>query len=309
MLQDVHWSAGLIGYFPTYTLGNLYAVTGVDFNIQDSDPNNDNVNTGQPNGNGNDLNGSPIFVPATPITNPDPTLSAQYPNDPQEFRFVYTNVPTSGTATIYVRLKELATSVYTNRYTMLTATVNTLAPGQVVYISSPASDGSIITMTSNTTYFIQTCFTPTLDTNAPGLFTLTINGVSQPSSSFIFTSLGSGCPGLRALLYNWTANSLGTTTGTNVLQMVYSNSNTGVTLSDTRTVIVPPPLVISGLGDNNQLVLWDSTPGVNYEVLATTNLTQPFQPISGVIPSQGMTTSFYDANPAPQKFYEIEMVQ
>lgn len=25
VLQDVHWSAGLFGYFPTYTLGNLYA--------------------------------------------------------------------------------------------------------------------------------------------------------------------------------------------------------------------------------------------------------------------------------------------
>jgi carboxypeptidase Taq len=24
-MQDVHWSAGLVGYFPTYTLGNLYA--------------------------------------------------------------------------------------------------------------------------------------------------------------------------------------------------------------------------------------------------------------------------------------------
>ncbi|MFN9878106.1 MAG: carboxypeptidase M32, partial [Planctomycetota bacterium] len=24
-LQDVHWSAGLFGYFPTYTLGTLYA--------------------------------------------------------------------------------------------------------------------------------------------------------------------------------------------------------------------------------------------------------------------------------------------
>lgn len=24
-LQDVHWSAGLVGYFPTYTLGNIYA--------------------------------------------------------------------------------------------------------------------------------------------------------------------------------------------------------------------------------------------------------------------------------------------
>lgn len=25
ILQDIHWSAGLIGYFPTYTLGNIYA--------------------------------------------------------------------------------------------------------------------------------------------------------------------------------------------------------------------------------------------------------------------------------------------
>jgi carboxypeptidase Taq len=24
-LQDVHWSEGLFGYFPTYTLGNVYA--------------------------------------------------------------------------------------------------------------------------------------------------------------------------------------------------------------------------------------------------------------------------------------------
>jgi carboxypeptidase Taq len=25
VLQDVHWSSGAFGYFPTYTLGNLYA--------------------------------------------------------------------------------------------------------------------------------------------------------------------------------------------------------------------------------------------------------------------------------------------
>ena len=25
VMQDIHWSAGLFGYFPTYTLGNLYA--------------------------------------------------------------------------------------------------------------------------------------------------------------------------------------------------------------------------------------------------------------------------------------------
>lgn len=25
LLQDVHWSAGLFGYFPTYSLGAMYA--------------------------------------------------------------------------------------------------------------------------------------------------------------------------------------------------------------------------------------------------------------------------------------------
>src|SRR5581483_1282657 len=25
VLQDVHWASGLFGYFPTYTIGNLYA--------------------------------------------------------------------------------------------------------------------------------------------------------------------------------------------------------------------------------------------------------------------------------------------
>ena len=25
VLQDIHWSAGLVGYFATYALGNLYA--------------------------------------------------------------------------------------------------------------------------------------------------------------------------------------------------------------------------------------------------------------------------------------------
>ena len=286
-------------------------VTEADFNIQDSDPNNDDIVTGQPNGNGNDTNGAPIFVPATPVS-PDASLSLIYTNDPQEFRFVYTNVPTSGPATIFVRLKEYGTSVYTNHYTMLTAAVNTLAPEQVVQISSPASDGSIITMTSNTTYLIQACFTPTLDTNDPSLFTMTINGVLQPSSSFIFRPVGSiaGCPGLRSLLYNWTANSPGTTTGTNIIQVVYYNSNTGVTLSDTRTVIIPPPLVISGVASNNQLLIWDSAPGVNYQVLATTNLAQPFTPISGNIPGTGTSTFYYDYSTtnAPQKFYEIEAV-
>ena len=38
-------------------------VTGVNFNIQDSNTNNDDVVTGQANGNGNDTNGAAHFRP------------------------------------------------------------------------------------------------------------------------------------------------------------------------------------------------------------------------------------------------------
>ena len=183
----------------------------------------------------------------------------------------------------------------------------TAASPPSVYISSPATDGLLIPMGSNTTYLIQACFTRTLDTNDPSLFNLTINGVLQPQSSYIFRPPGAvpGCSGMRSLLYNWS----GALPGSNTIQVVYSNN--AVVLSDARTVIVPPPLAISGLASNNQTVVWSSTPGVNYTVLATTNLDQPFMPISGVIPANGVATFYLDISnfpPAPQKFYEIEVV-
>jgi len=282
------------------------SVVGVDFNIQDSNTNNDDIVTGQSNGNGNNTNGQPIFVSAAQVT-PDPNLSAQYPNDPQEFRFTYVAVPNSGTATITVRLKEYATSVYPNRLTTLTRTVNTVAPAQTVEISNPQTDGAVITMGSGDTFPIEACFTSTLDTNNIDLFSIYINGVFQTrragNQAPLYFIGGTACgPGMRMLTYNWG----GAPPGTNVIQVVYTNS---VILSDTRTVIVAPPLVISGLSDNNQLIVWNSAPGVNYQVLATTNLLQPFEPISGVIPSQGASTVFFDNSPtAPQKFYEIQVV-
>ncbi len=277
-------------------------VSGVDFNIDDGNPSNDDGVTGQANGNGL-TNGTPSFVSAKPVT-PDATISTQYPNYPQEYRFVYTNVPNSGTANIYVRLKEYSTSVYTNRFTMLTATVTTLAPVSVVQISSPATNGTVLTYATNSTYLVQACFSTAL-ISATNSFNILINGVLQPQTSYIVRPPGalgpSVCPGLKSLTYNWNNPSL----GTNLIQVIYTN---GVVISDDRLVIVAPPLRISGLDNNNQLVVWDSAPGVNYQVLATTNLLLPFQVISGPIPGSGSSTVFYDPNPAAQKFYEIQML-
>jgi hypothetical protein len=281
-------------------------VSGIDFNIQDSNSNNDDIITGQTNGNGNDTNGAPVFVNATQVANPDTTLTAQYPNYPQEFRFVYTNVPTSGSATISVRLKTYATAVYSNRVTTLTRTVNTLAPASVVQISSPAP-GTIVTLSnSNLVYLIQACFTASL-TPAVSNFNILINGELQPQSSYILRPVGAvaGCAGMRSLLYNWTVTS--NNIGTNVIQVLYTNSLP--VLSDSQTIIVAPPLRISSLSNNNQLVVWDSAPGASYQVLATTNLLQAFQPISPPIQASSSSTYFYDPAPANQKFYEIEMVQ
>jgi hypothetical protein len=283
------------------------SVSGVDFNIKDSYPGNDDVVTGESNGNGNS-NGVPVFVSATAVS-PDPTISAQYPNYPQEFRFNYVNVPASGTATINVRLKTFATSVYPSRLTTLTSTINTLGPLQYVEISSPATDGAAIPLYTNTTYVIQTCFTSSLTVNDTSLFGIYINGALQPTNSYVIQASGCGY-GLRTLYYNWTLNSPGTVSGTNAIQVVYSNNVSNPFLSATRTVVVPPPLQISGLNSNNQLVIWDSAAGLNYQVLATTNLAVPFAPVSGVIPGTGASTYFFDNSTtnAPQKFYKIQAI-
>ncbi|HEV2694777.1 MAG TPA: alpha-amylase family glycosyl hydrolase [Verrucomicrobiae bacterium] len=276
-------------------------VTGVDFNIQDGDPNNDDTNTGKAFGNGSS-NGVPVYASATSVT-PDATLSAQYPAYPQEFRFVYTNVPISGTATINVRLKEFATAVYPNRLTTLTRTVNTLAPQQIISFASPLTNGVVLTYSTNQTYLLKACFSSSL-TSLKTNFNILINGVLQPQSSYILQPVSgiSACPGLKAIEYNWNNPPL----GTNLIQIIYTNAITPI--SDVRLVTVAPLLRISGLGNNNQLVIWDSAQGLNYQVLATTNLTLPFAPISDTIPGSGSSTFFYDPNPLPQKFYEIEMV-
>jgi len=287
---------------PTYTvvIRADSTVTGVDCNIQDSNAGNDDTVTGLANGNGNNAGGNPIFVAATAVS-PNSGLSATYPNYPQEFRFVYTNVPTSGTATISVRLKDYATGVYTNRYTMLTTTVNTLAPSQVVQISSPGADGTVMPAGLASTN-IYACFSTSLAANTAN-FEVIVNTNVQPQSSYSLRNVGTAICGssLKELIFTWNSPAL----GSNVIQVIYTNAVTPI--SDTRVVIVAPPLVITGLA-NNQYLSWDSAPGINYQVLATTNLAQPFQPVSGTIPGSGGSTFFYDPNPADQKFFEVEMV-
>ena len=193
----------------------------------------------------------------------------------------------------------------TNRYTPLSATVNTLAPLLVVEISSPATNGTILPYNGHSTYVISACFSSSL-TSSTNNFNVFINGELQPQGLYILRPT-SPCTGMKGLFYNWADPPI----GSNTIQVIYTNAVAPI--SDTRTFIVAPPLKISALGgDNNQLVIWNSAPGVNYEVLFTTNLTQPFQPLSGIIPSQGAAPRSYDDSTNAhwsRNFIQIEMVQ
>ncbi|HZV36143.1 MAG TPA: alpha-amylase family glycosyl hydrolase [Verrucomicrobiae bacterium] len=283
--------------------------TGVTYNISDSNPNNDDGVTGYPNGNGLS-NGVPAFVPAQLVA-PSGSLNIQYPNLPQEFHFNYAAVPSNGTATITIHLNKLTTSAYTNRFTALTRSVNTAAPAQSLEISSPSTDGQTLYLTEKSNYAIQACFSTSLTTTNTSYFTVSINGVTQPRTGTNGASLysigSSACGyGLNTLTYNWT----GAQPGTNIIQINFTNSAT--TLSATRTVnVINPAFNITSItGDSSgRTIVWNSYSNLNYQVLATTNLNEPFQPISGVIPGNGGSTFYFDSSPNPvSEFYQVILI-
>ena len=282
-----------------------------------------------------DGNGQKCGV-ASPVT-PDPTLSQQYPAYGQEYRFAYSPVAGSGTATISVYLKDPASSVYANRYAILTRTVNAQGPVTELSIANPPTDGAVLVLNSNATYMVQACFTPTLTTNDTSLFSIYINGQLQPRASYFIRPPGSvaGCPGMRNLLYLWP----NPVSGSNTIQVVYAN---GLTLSNTRTVAVArigdptdsdsdgAPnwmevlagtnpydatsfLRITDLVSGNPVELvWSSVAGKTYQVWATTNLAEAMAPIPEAVvtadPANAVSHWFDAAPGATNRYYRVQVL-
>ncbi len=300
-------------------------VTRVEFNIVDSVSSNDDTITGQANGNGF-TNGVPRFVSASAVT-PDSALDQQFPKLPREFRFNYPSVPSSGSATITVRLYEDTSLLVPGRITTLVRTVQTQAPASVLNLVQPGPPGAILTVTTNGTVTVQACFTSGLAGSETDRFSVLINGILQPRTAYLLRP--SGCAtGLRTLYYIWTP----TQPGTNSLQVIYTNN---LVLSDSREVVICRPgdsdldgmtdfqeiiagtnpydsnsvLRITGLENGNQTLVWPGVSNIFYQVLSTTNLSQPFVPVSGRLPGNGGSMFYYDATPNLQgKYYRVQVV-
>ncbi len=153
--------------------------------------------------------------------------------------------------------------------------------------------------------------------------------------SFIISGPTAVAPGVRQIYYNWT----GFSPGTNTITITFTN---GVTLSDTRTVLVgiryspldsdndgvpdwlellagTDPydpnsfLHITGLVVGNPVELvWSSVPSKTYQVLATTNLALPMAAIAGAIvpaDASNTVTRWFDPSPdAARRFYRIQVL-
>ena len=86
-------------------------------------------------------------------------------------------------------------------------------------------------------------------------------------------------------------------------------SNQDEHLAGTNPLDANSLLRITGLADGNHLLVWDSVPGINYQVLATTNLSVPMGAISPLIQASNSSSSYFDAALDPaRKFYRIQVV-
>jgi len=334
-------------------------VTGIEYNILDNDPNNDDATTGFANGNGL-TKGVPVFARATLVT-PTASLNAQFPSFLREFRFTYFAVPASGNATITVRLKELSTDAFPNHFRTLTRTVVCAAPAQTLQIAFPSFDGQVINLPQDGAYSVVTRFTDTLTADV-NLFSILIDGDFQErtngnGATYAFNDQTPG-DGKNELRFDWR----GMNAGQHLIEVHYTGDGlaleatrlarvtlTGVADTDgdglpdfweTQNGLSPTNstgldgaggdpdgdgfsnqqeylagtdpwngdslLKIIDLAGTGRVITWNSIPGRNYQVFATTNVNAAFIARSGTLTAFTSPMSFTNPAPVrPREFYRV----
>jgi len=162
-------------------------VREVWYNIRDNNTGNDDGSTGNQNGNGTNSAGQAAWVQATRVT-PSQTIVSPYP---EEWRFTYRNIPSSGNVTMQVRLVEYTSSTNFNlsdadgHYTTLQRLAIAAAPTQAVFVAFPPNDGD--TVDSN--YVMKVYFSNSLadgisSNDLKNRFLIRINGSAQNKDDY-----------------------------------------------------------------------------------------------------------------------------
>jgi len=178
-------------------------VTRVEVHIVDGDATNDDVILGVLNGNGTATNGSgeawaeaARVSPYPPNLVTDPDTTNAYSTYPREWKFTYRNIPSSGSATIYIKLYEDSSESFPSHVTILASTHNCQAPDYQLQFEYP-QDGDEIAWTN---YNVIIKFSDSLPQDAERL-SLLIDNVFIPRENYQFYDSGGGYHWMH---YNWT---------------------------------------------------------------------------------------------------------
>ena len=156
--------------------------------ITDDDPLNDDAETGLENGNGTWVKAEQGLMPS-----PENGRSPE-----QNWEFDYVNIPTNGSATLKVVLREVSSSTNLNltaeegHFTLLERTVGTGSSGIRLYIVDPPRDGLVLGAGSNlTARFSASLATGLNDSELLDAFSLMIDGQEAlPLSQLIQRDVG-----------------------------------------------------------------------------------------------------------------------
>jgi glycosidase len=218
------------------------SVTGVQFNILDTNSSNDSAANG---------NGTNNWAPATEVT-PSQLGSTGYA---REWRFDYKNIPTSGAAIVYVRLREASSSPdntlddATGWFTTLTRNINTGYP--VNYrIQYPATDGTVV----DTSYVAKVYFDKSLGyvsgvpvpaSQMVGEFTITLDGALLPRSGYTFIANETATD--SAMSFHFPNFYTGNPNDLHEVRATWQRGS--ISLTDTRNVKAAPGAILDSDGD------------------------------------------------------------
>jgi hypothetical protein len=218
------------------------SVTGVQFNILDTNSGNDSAGNG--NGSGNWANA----IEVTPTQLGTSGMA-------REWRFDFTNIPSSGAAVIQVRLREASSEVNNNlddatgRFTTLVRNVDTGYP--VNYrIEFPTTDGTVV----DSNYVAKIYFNKSLGfisgnpvpaAQMTGEFTVTLAGALLPRASYTFIANESATE--SALAFPFPNFYTGNPDELFEVRATWQRGN--ISLSDLRLVKAAPGSILDSDGD------------------------------------------------------------
>ncbi len=214
------------------------SVTGVQFNIMDTNAGNDSAANG--NGAGN-------WAAATEVT-PSQLGTTGYV---REWRFDYKNIPSSGAAVVNVRLREASSSANnalddTNGwFTTLVRNINT---GSTVNyrIQFPTTDGTVV----DSNYIGKVYFNKSLATGISAAqmvneFTITVDDVLIPRAGYVFIANETATE--SAMSFHFPNLYTGNPDDLHELRATHQRAD--VSLTDTRLVKAAPGAIVDSDGD------------------------------------------------------------